>query len=208
MPRAWDEREKDLVRLKLREEGRKQFEKYGLRKTTVDDIVRSAGISKGAFYLFHASKEEFYFDILESMERDIRARIFACLEATAFPGKEVFREFLMKVTEVFKTTPMLGGLNGDDYQYLLRKLPDETLKKHIRNDFSEISRIFNPWMEKGWMRKVDGNALSGLFALYIVALMNRDESTGLWNVETENLWIDMMTEYLIPGKKKGGRPHG
>ena len=68
MPKAWSEREKELIKKTLLSEGKKLFEKYGLQKTTVDEIVNAAQISKGSFYIFYQSKEELYFDVLDSIE--------------------------------------------------------------------------------------------------------------------------------------------
>ena len=64
MPRAFSEREKEIIRGTLREKGNEYFATYGLRKTTVENLARAAGISKGTCYLFYQSKEELFFDIL------------------------------------------------------------------------------------------------------------------------------------------------
>ena len=58
MPKAFTDQEKEVLREQLREKGRALFEAHGLRKTSVDEIVRAVGISKGAFYLFYKSKED------------------------------------------------------------------------------------------------------------------------------------------------------
>ena len=68
MPRPWSEKEKIVIKKSLTKEARKLFEKYGLQKTTIDDIVSATHISKGSFYLFYQSKEELYFDVLEEVE--------------------------------------------------------------------------------------------------------------------------------------------
>lgn len=55
------------------------FAKYGYKKTTVDEIVAEAGISKGLFYHYYQNKKQLYLYIYdtytaalsESVERDI-----------------------------------------------------------------------------------------------------------------------------------------
>ena len=59
MPKAFSEAEKEMIRRKLLEQGYKQFSTYGLKKTNIDELAAAAGISKGAFYIFYESKEEF-----------------------------------------------------------------------------------------------------------------------------------------------------
>ncbi|RPJ03614.1 MAG: TetR/AcrR family transcriptional regulator, partial [Spirochaetaceae bacterium] len=61
MPKGFTEREKELIRKKLYTEGTRLFGQYGVQKTTVDEIAKAAGISKGSFYGFYDSKEELFF---------------------------------------------------------------------------------------------------------------------------------------------------
>ncbi len=64
MPRAFTEVEKEKIRERLFAAGRSCFTRYGLKKTTIDDLVKLAGIAKSSFYLFFESKEGLYAEIL------------------------------------------------------------------------------------------------------------------------------------------------
>ena len=72
MPRAFSEQEKELIRKRLLEQGHRQFSAYGLRKTNIEELAEAAGISKGAFYLFYASKEAIFMDVVEQVEERFR----------------------------------------------------------------------------------------------------------------------------------------
>ena len=63
MPRAFTAVEKETIRDKLMEAGRACFLRYGLKKTTIEDLVKPAGIAKASFYLFFDSKEALYIDL-------------------------------------------------------------------------------------------------------------------------------------------------
>ena len=52
MARSFTEREKENIKRSLREACKQSWTRYGYKKTSVDDLCRQAGISKGAFYLF------------------------------------------------------------------------------------------------------------------------------------------------------------
>jgi len=52
MPRAFTDPERDAIRARLMDAGRELFARRGIRATTVEQLARAAGISKGAFYLF------------------------------------------------------------------------------------------------------------------------------------------------------------
>lgn len=57
MPTAFNENEIKFIKLKLIESAQECLSKYGVRKTTVDQITEMSGISKGSFYKFYPSKE-------------------------------------------------------------------------------------------------------------------------------------------------------
>ncbi len=64
MPRALTPTEREAIRNRLLAAGRERFARYGLRKTTVEELAHAAGIAKGTFYLFFASKEALYAELL------------------------------------------------------------------------------------------------------------------------------------------------
>lgn len=200
MPRAWSEREKGLIKDTLRSEGRKLFEKFGLRKTTVDEIVSATGISKGAFYFFYKTKEELFFDILEALEREYKGRIYGNLFPSGKFSRESFKNFFRNLINILVQVPIFGQINSKDYEYLLRKIPEETLNRHITRDFGEMEELFKSWMDQGFIRRVDVKALSGVLLSLFYIIMHRDD-IGAFNFgDTEELLIDMIAGYLVIGE--------
>ena len=61
MPKRFSEEERAYIVSRLKEEAAKCMAQYGIRKTTVDEIVRRVKIPKGTFYLFYQSKEMLLF---------------------------------------------------------------------------------------------------------------------------------------------------
>ena len=201
MPKAWSEREKELIKKTLLNEGKKLFEKYGLQKTTVDDIVHAAQISKGSFYIFYQSKEELYFDVLDSTEQELREKIFENLFKPEINRRDSFKSFLSQMVEILTTMPLYEQINASNYELLLRKLPEETLQKHMDKDQENVAKYFVDWMDKGWMRKVDIQALNGLLLALIQFVMHREEFGENFEA-TKDLWIDAISFYLIIDDKE------
>ena len=56
MPRAYSDQERAYIRQRLHEEAILCIKQYGMRKTSVDELVRRVNIPKGTFYLFYPSK--------------------------------------------------------------------------------------------------------------------------------------------------------
>lgn len=57
-PRALTEQEKELQRQKLMDKARELATAHGIRKMSVDDVVKAAGMAKGSFYHYFTSKED------------------------------------------------------------------------------------------------------------------------------------------------------
>jgi AcrR family transcriptional regulator len=64
MARAFTGTEKEEIRAKLLETGLACFTRYGLKKTTIEDLVKPVKISKAAFYRFFPSKEALFAELL------------------------------------------------------------------------------------------------------------------------------------------------
>jgi AcrR family transcriptional regulator len=197
MPKPWSKGEKEMVRKSLIEHGRRLFEKHGLQKTTVDEIVKAAQISKGAFYLFYDSKEELYFEILEMAEHDFKEMVYGKLAARGISHKESFKMFLSKAIDFLTTMPIYSQLDSADLQYLMRKLPKKALEKHMESDLEYFSQFFQPWIRKGWMRKVSPEELNGLLLSVVYFVLHKNDIGGSSFEATRDLLIDMISEYLI-----------
>ncbi|MGD9676521.1 MAG: TetR/AcrR family transcriptional regulator [Candidatus Bipolaricaulia bacterium] len=102
MPRAFTGTEKEEIRTKLLETGLACFTRYGLKKTTIEDLVKPVKISKAAFYHFFDSKEALFAEpLLErfpAMQRRIVDRSLRAMKDTREAIVRFQRE-LVKETE-------------------------------------------------------------------------------------------------------------
>ena len=71
MATAFTDEEKEIIRTKLHKAARECLQRYGVRKTTVDQMVAMVDISKGSFYNFYSSKEILFFTVLEEYQIEI-----------------------------------------------------------------------------------------------------------------------------------------
>ena len=68
-------------RAELLAAGQALFLAKGIAGTSLDDITQRAGVSKGLFYLYFASKEDLVLALREQFSRDLAARMRAAAEA-------------------------------------------------------------------------------------------------------------------------------
>lgn len=197
MPKAWDEKEKERIKATLIREGRTIFEKFGVQKTTVDEIAKASQISKGAFYLFYDSKEALYLDVLDNAQHEFRKILFDNVFQAGVSRKESFRRFLYRMIDLINTMPIYTQLDSSLFDYLSRKLPDDVIFEKLRREPEDTNRFLGQWMEQGWMKKVDLKALNGMFLEFVLFIKGRDGSDGQNFEAVKTLWIDMLSDYLI-----------
>lgn len=70
------------------------FAEGGFHETTVDDICRKAGVSKGSFYWYFESKEQVFVQILEVWAEEVEGEIMAQFR-DAFADKEPQQALLL-----------------------------------------------------------------------------------------------------------------
>ena len=72
MAKKFTEIEKENIKNKLISNCKDSWSNVGYKKTSVDELCKKSGISKGAFYLFYSSKEDLFFDILIDVQKNLQ----------------------------------------------------------------------------------------------------------------------------------------
>src|SRR2546429_2822662 len=132
MPKAFTEQEKELIRKRLLEQGHKQFSAYGLQKTNIEELAEAAGISKGAFYLFYASKDALFMEVIEQIEQGFRQELLAVVDLPGPSPRARLFAVLQRAFHLFTTLPLLRFLTGNDYDLLFRRMPPRTMAGALR----------------------------------------------------------------------------
>ncbi|MCL2721778.1 MAG: TetR/AcrR family transcriptional regulator, partial [Treponema sp.] len=69
MPRALTEQEKCRLCNRLLEKGKAIVLAQGIKKVSVDDIAKAAGMAKGSFYQHFESKEVFLYELINDIHK-------------------------------------------------------------------------------------------------------------------------------------------
>lgn len=159
MPRAFHEEERAQIRATLLDVARHHAERGGLRRVPVDDLVRAAGISKGAFYLFFESKEALLVAMLAQVETELRQRMRAALLAPD-PLQAVLTTMFDGVTE----HPLLHLLTDPaELAWLVRALPPGHLDAARADDDRFAEELLRELISRGLAREdADADTFAGL----------------------------------------------
>lgn len=142
MAKAFSESEQALIKEKLKKGAIEYVQRYGIRKVTVDELVKYAGISKGAFYLFYDSKELLFFDAIMEYHQQLHDAVSASIESVKGEiTPDVLTETLFKVIKDNQSFWASLFANGD-LEYMLRKLPKQISEAHLMDDDKFFNQFF------------------------------------------------------------------
>lgn len=141
--KAFTEQEADIILQSLKTSARRYAVSQGVRKTTVDELVREAGISKGAFYKFYLSKEMLFFEILEDMHTEIYEASAAVLnENNAQSSANRAAEAVLAACKIMAESGMMDFMERD-VSFLLRKIPADVQEEHYHSDEVHIKELLS-----------------------------------------------------------------
>ncbi len=180
MPKAFTEQEKELIRARLLEQGYRQFSAYGLRKTNIEELAEAVGISKGAFYLFYASKEALFMDVVEQFEQRFRQELFAMVELPGPSPRARLFALLHHAFHLVKTTPLLQFLTSGDYDLLFRRVPPETFQEHVENDRAFINELITRCQDAGIPLRTPPERIISLMYPLVLTVLHEDEYAGVF----------------------------
>jgi AcrR family transcriptional regulator len=198
MARAFNEHERQVIREKLIDKGRELFGTFGLKKTSIEDLVRAAGISKGSFYSFFDSKEELYLEIIESLEEEIRKQIIDKLSIKSPITKEALKSFILEGLRIMETDPLIRRMyDQEEREQALRAIPQDRFAQHIRADEDWMLNFLSKWQEQGFLIDADPRAAAGVIRLIITSSLFKDSLGGENYPEAIDLLIDLVASGLV-----------
>lgn len=173
MPKTFSESERAYIKERLFAEAQKCLATYGIRKTTIDELVKRVGIPKGTFYLFYGSKEQLLFEVITEFDREAQEQLFQ--EISALPGipdadvcTDLILRFYRRVDESFLPRLMQSG----ELEYFMRTVPPKFSRQHAERDEEAMKRMFAAFPG---MQSDRAAVLSAAFRGVFLTLLFKDE---------------------------------
>lgn len=167
--------EKDGIARVLVETAEQLFATQGLKKTSLDELVQAAGISKGSFYVFFDSKESLY---LEVMLRRAPLVASGLSEALSRPVDEENLIGLMRaMTDVLVDDPFYRRLlmRADELTAVTRRVGPEQLARVVPQVVSPVLDYLTAGQRAGVLvDDIAPTALLGVMRSVGLVVMSRD----------------------------------
>lgn len=176
------EEEKAKNRGALLNAGVELFSKYGVSKTTVDDLVAKALMSKGSFYTYFESKEHLFIEIVKLKSEELAQKQYNILSNLPRPGQTGV-ELLMELSRIrydfMVEEPIFQILVLPEF-----KEERELIARKFDQAREEISRITNidraadfisRLQQLGLLREQDPKKVAYMFHIIFLVFVNRDQ---------------------------------
>ncbi len=165
MPKTFSKEERDYIDNRLKEEATYCLVNFGVKGTTVDELIKRVNIPKGTFYLFYKSKELLLFKVLEEIHDSMEAKFIADLENLS--DKLDIDTITSVIYGFYKETEKSGVLRvltSGDIELIYRKLSVEVLQNHVEQD-DKIAEAILKVLKKESSNNVEiiSAALRGIF---------------------------------------------
>ena len=198
MPKKFTDQERAWINQKLLVEGRRSFEARGLKKTSVEDLTKAAGISQGSFYLFFGSKEELFFELLQEDEKRIRDTMLESFKPDEVVTKEGIKQFLLRSFQLMDESPLLLQMTArGELEQLIRKLPQQLLDKNFVDDKASMMPVIEAWQAQGIMCGVAPDLIVSLFQALVMLTLHKEEIGEKLFPATLELLVDLLAEGMV-----------
>ena len=141
MATAFTSEEKEVIRKKLHKVAKECLQRYGVKKTTVDQMAAMVDISKGSFYNFYSSKEMLFFAVLEEYQIDVMNRLTEQLGMETKIDTNRLVQLLYDFYQDFRYSFMYTIFKNHEMELLIRKLPKEAITNHHLIDDRMVKKI-------------------------------------------------------------------
>ena len=184
MPKTYSDEEKTHIIEKLKREANILMQEKGVKKTTVDELVKRAGIPKGTFYLFYPSKEMLLFDVSQDFHKQVDDYMANGIRKIMVDRNmtvnnldfsdcvEELTDVILGAMEITYNSCLKVLLVPESMNLILSKIPDEVLEKHRKDDGDFGEGLFKGLAAK---KEMSVETLVGSFMMIIFGGMYKRE---------------------------------
>lgn len=149
---------RDQVKEKIGQVAMKCFARYGLDKTTLDDIAREVGLNKASLYYYYKNKEDIFLEVairegthfLTSLQRNVRTK----------KGTEArVTYYLLERINYYKNILNMNRVSADTVGKMLPRF-FELFDAVIKTEVEFLSSLIKEGVKHGELKKVNADKLA------------------------------------------------
>ena len=202
MPRPFSESERIAISRRLIAAAEGLFARRGIRATTVEQLAKAAGISKGAFYLFYPSKEALFFAVVENVETAMQARLEQQVADAPHDG---LRLLLRASLQAREENPLFDVAISEEAVAVMRTMSPEEQEAFLRRDIEMTESIAAHLAAAGVTMTVSPEVLAGLLRAMVFVGLHRDDIGADMAPAIEDFLVESLAAALAGRASRPGR---
>ena len=127
--------------------GQALFGRFGLRKTTLDEIIHRANVAKGTFYKYFSNKEVLFMDVVERESEMLTALIREAVHQAATPQDKMTVYLKLRVRTVAELANLYEVTRETASEYWPRC--EDIREKHLLEEQQIVQNILEGGMSEG-----------------------------------------------------------
>ena len=114
----------------------------------------------------------------------------------AAPRQQV-KDVLTQAFTIWRTHPLFTHFNQEEYEYLLRKLPEELALANVDKDAIFVSQLLGQWRNQGVVIDCDPALFLGMMhALFFMSLHEHDFGPAVYP-DLIGFFIDLIAQRIV-----------
>lgn len=177
------------------------FQRYGLRKVTMDDIARAAGRGKSSLYYYYKSKDEIFDVVLGREISDMLAQLTQQIEHLPSASAQLEAFAITKLQLLREKTALYGMLYQDIYEYYSLEFANRTRLRYQANEIAVVKRILVSGIAQAEFRKLSENEIAQVAVVIITSLYGFNQQLLTTGVQSDlepnlRLFVQLMVRGL------------
>ena len=191
---------KEESRQKILQAAFEAFAENGYEKTSMDDIVKRSGLSKGTLYWHFTNKRELFLAAIQTPFQLMDMQLTALIEQEDMTAEDRIRTFFAQASDYLASSKNMIGLLVDAFFQSYRSQDArDMLREMYARYIGAVEQIIQQGIARGEFREVDAHMaavvlMAGGDGITIYMLLD-----PAWDVPTA---LNMMVEMIISNLKK------
>jgi AcrR family transcriptional regulator len=155
----------DRTRSAILDAAAARYARYGPRKTTMEEVARTAGFSRATVYKYFANKDALYRALLDRDTRDFIDEVKACVEERSTRGdgaREKLRRIVEITQRVYSRSPVLLSAAAGDEEMRVERIAAEAMRSQEAQIIGLLAEVIREGVRAGSIRSIDPEAAAYL----------------------------------------------
>jgi TetR/AcrR family transcriptional regulator len=197
--RSFTSEEREIIRNKIIDRGKECFARYGIKKTSIEDLTKDLGIAKSSFYSFFSSKEDLFLHIFKEEREALKDSLLenSFLKYRTEPDKAI-RAYFHYVLHIANNHPIWRKvfIEKEHVEITISSSAEEEIRKIHRENVEMILPFFNEWADAGLLIDKDPRILAETIYAVLSFIRFRNEVEEKDFSEIMNVFIDLLAENI------------